>query len=142
MLFRSEKRMEGYADLDCRIRERLPEASKYYWENERYMIVPAAKCRELMEEGRTLHHCVGRDDHYMKKMAEGRSWILFLRKKEAPDRPYYTIEVDMQRDEIIQWYSAFDRRPDAVEIKKVLNTFRRNIERKSAAIRIQVPAAV
>ncbi len=137
-----EKRMEGYADLDCRIRERLPEASKYYWENERYMIVPAAKCRELMEEGRTLHHCVGRDDHYMKKMAEGRSWILFLRKKEAPDRPYYTIEVDMQRDEIIQWYSAFDRRPDAVEIKKVLNTFRRNIERKSAAIRIQVPAAV
>ena len=137
-----ERRLEGYADLDRRIRERLPEAARYYWENEKYMIVPAAKCEELMNEGRTLHHCVGRDDHYMTKMAEGRSWILFLRKKEALDCPYYTVEINMQNDEIIQWYSAFDRQPDAVEIKMVLKMFKQNVARKRKKERIPVSVAV
>ena len=27
------------------------------------MIVPAAKCEELMKEGRALHHCVGAGRH-------------------------------------------------------------------------------
>lgn len=137
-----ERRLEGYADLDRRIRERLPEAARYYWENEKYMIVPAAKCEELMNEGRTLHHCVGRDDHYMTKMAEGRSWILFLRKKEALDCPYYTVEINMQNDEIIQWYSAFDRQPDAVEIKKILKMFKQNVARKRKKERIPGSVAV
>lgn len=139
---KDEKRLEAYAGLDRRIRERLPEAARYCWENEKYMIIPAAKCEELMVEGRTLHHCVGRDDHYMKKMAEGSSWILFLRKKDDLNRPYYTIEIDMQNDEIIQWYSEFDRKPDAVEVKKLLNKFKRNIERKRREVRIQVRTAV
>lgn len=139
---KEEKRLEGYVDLDRRIRERLPEAARYCWENEKYMIIPAAKCEELMVEGRTLHHCVGRDDHYMKKMAEGSSWILFLRKKDDLNRPYYTIEIDMQNDEIIQWYSKFDRKPEAVEVKKLLNTFKHNIERKRREAQIQVRAAV
>lgn len=139
---KDEKRLEAYADLDRRIGDHLPEAARYYWENEEYMIIPAAKCEELMVEGRTLHHCVGRDDHYMKKMAEGSSWILFLRKKDDLNRPYYTIEIDMQNDEIIQWYSKFDRKPEAVEVKKLLNTFKHNIERKRREAQIQVRAAV
>ena len=31
------------------------------------MIVPAAKCEELMKEGRALHHCVGAGDTYMAR---------------------------------------------------------------------------
>ena len=105
------------------------------------MIVPAAKCKELMTEGRTLHHCVGMNDRYMNKMAAGESWILFLRKREALDTPYYTIEIDMGNDEILQWYSEYDRKPDADRIRKILNLFRRSLEkRKRVRVPVWVPA--
>lgn len=125
-----EKRLKEYADLDRQIMERIPEIRRYFWENEKYLIVPAAKCEELMIEGRTLHHCVGRGDAYMKKMANGISWILFLRKKEEPEKPYYTIEISLLDDGIIQFYSEFDRQPDKKTVSKLLETYQRNVRKK------------
>ena len=92
-----------------------------------------------MDEGRSLHHCVGRNDTYMKKMADGISWILFLRKKENLDRPYYTIEISLKDDHIIQFYSEYDRQPDKGIITDVLNRYKSSIRKKK--IKIQVPAA-
>ena len=137
---KDEKRLQGYREMDQQIKERLPEAARYFWEDEKYMIIPAGKCEELINEGRTLHHCVGRDDHYMKKMAEGTSWILFLRKKEDLETPYYTLEIDMQQDRILQYYSEFDRQPDKAIITKVLDKFRKGIRRQQNRIRTQVAA--
>lgn len=133
-----KKRLEQYADLDKQIAGRIPEMKRYFWENEKYMIVPAAKCEELMIEGRLLHHCVGRNDNYMQKMADGTSWILFLRRKEEPEKPYYTIEVDMMSDEIIQFYSEFDRQPDKKKIQKLLETFQRNVQKKRSKEKMRV----
>ncbi len=135
------ERLKGYAKLDKQIRERLPEAARYFWENDEYMIVPAGTCEELMTEGRTLHHCVGKDDHYMKKMAAGTSWILFLRKKEDPGKAYYTVEIDMKDDRVMQYYSEFDRQPDREIIRKVLDKFKRSIKRGRQQARIQAPVA-
>ena len=137
---KDEKRLQGYRKLDQQIKNRLPEAARYFWEDEEYMIIPTGKCEELMSEGRKLHHCVGRDDHYMRKMAAGTSWILFLRKKEEPETPYYTLEIDMQQDRILQYYSEFDRQPDKVIITKVLDKFRKSIKRQQDRIRTQVAA--
>ena len=96
------------------------------------MIVPAAKCEELMREGRALHHCVGANDTYMKRMAAGTSWILFLRRKEDPEEPYYTIEISMKDDGILQWYSEYDRKPEGGKIEKVLKKFKESVKHKRA----------
>lgn len=126
---RRMKEKEKYAHLDAQIRERLPDVRRYFWEDDTYMIVPAGRCEELVEEGRALHHCVGANDFYMRAMAEGQSWILFLRKKSELDKPYYTIEIDMYTDEIKQYYSAYDRQPDKEVIRKVLDKFRRSLRK-------------
>lgn len=137
------ERLKKYADLDQQIQKRLPDVKKYFWEDKKYMIIPAGTCKELMQEGRKLHHCVGRDDHYMKKMAEGKSWILFLRKKENLKQPYYTIEIDMADDEILQYYSEFDRKPDIRAVNRVLNKFKRSVQQDQQKVRIRVqPAAI
>ena len=94
-----------------------------------------------MTECRALHHCVGRDDHYMKKMAAGISWILFLRKKEDLEKAYYTVEIDMKDDRVLQYYSEFDRKPDKEIISKVLDKFKWSIKRERQQMRIQVPVA-
>lgn len=137
---REAKRMEGYAGLDRRIRGRLSDVKKYFWEDDGYIIVPAAKSEELMAEGRALHHCVGASDRYMEKMAEGKSWILFLRKKEAPEKPYYTIEISMEDDRIIQYYSEFDRQPDKETVDRVLAKFKKSLKRDR--IQVRIPVAV
>lgn len=126
---RRMKEKEKNAHLDARIRERLPDVKRYFWEDDTYMIVPAGRCEELVEEGRALHHCVGTNDFYMRAMAEGQSWILFLRKKSELDKPYYTIEIDMYTDEIKQYYSAYDRQPDKEVIRKVLDKYRRSLRK-------------
>ena len=128
-----------FADMDDRIKERLPDMKDYFWEDREYMIIPAGTCKELMDEGRTLHHCVGSSDTYMRKMADGVSWILFLRKKSELKKPYYTIEISLKDDHIIQFYSEYDRQPDKETINDVLNRYKRSIRKKK--IKIQVPAA-
>lgn len=47
------------------------------------------RLEELKVEGETLHHCVGT---YMGKVRRGETMIFFIRKKEEPDKPYYTLE--------------------------------------------------
>lgn len=124
----NEKKLREYRKIDREIRKRIREAAIYYWQDENYMIVPAAKCEELMAEGRTLHHCVGASDTYMKKMAAGRTWILFLREKKEPEIPYYTIEISMADDRILQWYSKYDRKPDRGKIERVLRKFEKSVK--------------
>ena len=76
----------------------------------------------------------------MKKMAAGESWILFLRKKENLEKAYYTVEISMKDDRILQYYSEFDRQPDKTAISKVLEKFKQSVKRRHQA-RITVPIA-
>ncbi len=135
-----DKRLKGYKELDEQIKARLPKVKKYFWEDKEYMIIPAGTCKELMNEGRTLHHCVGSSDTYMRRMAGGISWILFLRRKEELEKPYYTVEISMTDDHIIQFYSEYDRQPDKETITNVLDRFKHSIRQKQ--IRIQAAANI
>lgn len=117
---RKKEEEEKYRKLDARIEKYYPMVTRYEWEDKEYKVIPAVKCEELIHESRQLHHCVGTSSLYMDKMAEGKSWILFLRKKINLEESYYTIEFDMQTKEIKQWYSTFDRQPDKKTISKVL----------------------
>ncbi len=126
---RMAREAKKYRMIDNKIIQHLPEVQKYFWQDDIYMIVPAGRCQELIDEGRALHHCVGASDVYMNKMAAGTSWILFLRKRAEPEKPYYTIEINVKDDRIIQWYSEFDRKPDEKTIKNVLTRFKKQIKK-------------
>lgn len=121
------KKNETYSKLNAQIRENMPGTKRLFFKDREFMIIPAGTCEELVEEGRQLHHCVGASTRYMEKMAEGKSWILFLRKAEDVEKPYYTLEIDLKDDRILQWYSAFDRQPDEKEIRKELAKYARHL---------------
>ncbi len=93
---------------------------KYAYEDAEYVIRPAKDAEEIIMEGRKLHHCVGRDQ-YLKKHNKGESTILFLRKKDSPNKPYYTIEI--QGNKILQWYGLKDKKPDKEIIEPWLNNY-------------------
>ncbi|MBP0973176.1 MAG: PcfJ domain-containing protein [Oscillospiraceae bacterium] len=53
---------------------------------------------DIIREGKILHHCVG---GYAARHANGKLHILFIRKTDAPDVPYYTMELSTE-GEIVQ----------------------------------------
>ena len=46
---------------------------------------------EIIAEGRILQHCVG---GYVRRHARGDTIILFIRHKDKPKIPFFTIEVN------------------------------------------------
>lgn len=62
------------------------------YEDENYLIRLPVDGNEIQQEGLTLHHCVG---GYAYSHESGATTIMFLRKKSEPDKPFYTIEVEI-----------------------------------------------
>lgn len=60
-----------------------------YHRNDYFIKVPETM-ESMFEEGRKLNHCCGR---YVDDVAEGKAFVLFLRRKENPDEPFLSIEV-------------------------------------------------
>lgn len=54
--------------------------------------------QEIIDEGKALHHCVG---GYAQRHAYGKLHIMFIRRADKPDVPFYTVEVDLL-GEIVQ----------------------------------------
>lgn len=85
-----------------------------------YVIRPAKTASEIVEEGRILHHCVG-GDSYLKKHDTGKSYILFLRTVKDKDMPYVTVEIEGTK--IVQWYGAYDKKPNEEMMQAWLDTY-------------------
>ena len=68
------------------------------WEHDGICIRPAETPLELIREGSTLHHCVGR---YSDAHARGRI-ILFVRHTRRPERSWYTLNIDVNSKREIQ----------------------------------------
>ncbi|MEK3955790.1 PcfJ domain-containing protein [Psychrobacillus sp. FSL K6-1464] len=80
---------EILADQYQQLKERLEK--KYRYENSQFEIRPPYSLEEISIEGRRLKHCVS---SYAKSVANGNTTILFARRKESPDKPWITIEVN------------------------------------------------
>lgn len=90
------------------------------YEDGTYIIRPARSAKEIILEGRILHHCVG-GDNYLSGHNEQRSLILMLRFKANPEVPYITVELKGNR--IAQWYGAHDKKPDKEKIQRWLDAY-------------------
>lgn len=68
------------------------------WSHGEFCII-AAKCTaDLVYEGAMLNHCVG---GYTDNVLDGKV-IFFIRRAEAPDVPYMTLNLDIKTDKVIQ----------------------------------------
>lgn len=76
-----------------------------------FCIVLPVSPADLVREGSKLHHCVGKMG-YDKKMADGKTFIAFVRKPEAKDAPFVTVEYDLGSNSVKQCYGTHDTKPE------------------------------
>ncbi len=88
---RAGKIAEAFPDIE-RIYEEIRE--KYEYEGGKYCIVVPERIEDIIHEGRVLGHCLDRSDIYFERIQKRESYIVFLRKVEEPDKPYYTLEIE------------------------------------------------
>ena len=68
-------------------------------------------------------HCVGT---YIDRVIEKRSVILFIRKKEEPDKPFVTMELNPKNYEIVQ-VRAFKNGTPPDNVMEFLKVWKKNI---------------
>lgn len=81
-----------------------------------FCIVIPTSPQDLVYEGNALCHCVGKMG-YDKKMADGRSFIAFLRNPEDVKKPFVTIQYNLKDKRLQQCYGAHDKKPDDAPYK-------------------------
>lgn len=123
-----DKRNKEVTKRFPKIKARYEELSeKYSAAASGYIIRPAKNAVEIVTEGRVLHHCVG-GDWYLAGHNQGKSFILFLRPAEKKDEPYITVEIE--GNEIKQWYGAYDKKPNRKFFDGWLKTYCKELEKR------------
>lgn len=64
--------------------------NKYLYKDDNYSIISPKEADDLVKEGIELHHCV---KSYIDSTCKGKTNILFLRKNNELDKPFFTIEL-------------------------------------------------
>jgi hypothetical protein len=73
--------------------------SRYGFTWEGMILRPPTSMNEIVADGQTLHHCAG-SGSYGKNMAKGKIAVLLVRRADAPDKPYFTME--LKNNKVIQ----------------------------------------
>ena len=79
-----------YAAEAEKFNEALKKIQKYKFEGDNFIAITPTAPQDLAKEGMTLHHCV---KSYIGRVSNGYTNIMFIRKKEDPDTPFYTVEI-------------------------------------------------
>lgn len=106
------------------IKERIEFLQDFVYETDKLFIRVPESGEEIVIEGKCLKHCVG---GYVQRHADGKTNIMFIRKKSAPDTPYFTIEVSNDY-RIVQCHGyrneAVNSKPDEIiEFEKQYKSF-------------------
>jgi hypothetical protein len=123
--------------LNQQIAKRIEELNKkYFFERDGLFIQPAADTLEMIDEGKALNHCVG---VYAREHADGRTVILFVRKADEPDKPYFTVEVRPGYKAVFQVRGKANRPPDET-VTEFIAAFTDERLAKKEKERIRIPA--
>lgn len=120
---------------------------KYTFAKGKYAVVVPDGIKDIIQEGRFLTHCVDTHATYFDRISRRETYILFLRKADAIQIPYYTLEVEPDGT-IRQKRSKFDRQYEDIqeasaflrewqsEVSKRINETDRKLGEESNRLRI------
>ncbi len=77
-----------------KVNKQLPKLQKYEYTLGEYCVVAPKNVLDIVTEGVVLGHCIHTCDYYFSRIQTDETYIFFLRKKNSPDMPWYTLEVE------------------------------------------------
>ncbi|MBD5133489.1 MAG: hypothetical protein HDT38_03300 [Clostridiales bacterium] len=68
--------------------------AKYNYTGKSYVIAAPACVADVIRDGTRLHICTANSDRYWERIERKESYLLFLRRADEPEVPYYTMEIE------------------------------------------------
>lgn len=126
---REAEELKKAAEKDKSVRLKMKKVKKKMtMEIGNYVVRPAMSNTELVREGQQLHHCVG-NGIYRDRILDGTSYILFLRRKDEPEKAYYTLEVEPS-GKVRQAFGIRDSKPDWGVVGPVVKQIGKEVGRR------------
>lgn len=115
-----------------RYKQRAKALEKYKFEYKDLIIFPCSSDAELYNEGEALEHCVY---GYADKYIDGQTALFFIRYKDKPNIPFYTLEFDESNCKIRQnhgWKNELCNEKDkgVIEFEKEWLKFAKQVKEK------------
>lgn len=102
----------------------------YSYAGKKYTVIVPDGIADIMVEGRNLNHCVATSDRYMDRIERKESYVVFLRKTQAPKQSYYTLEIEPDGT-VRQKRTMFDRQhPDIEDANKFLKQWQKEVAKR------------
>lgn len=102
----------------------------YEYTDDLYSIIAPSSIAEILQEGRSLHHCVGDSDIYWDRINRRESYILFLRQAAEPQKAWYTLEVE-PGGTVRQKSAAYNRQGEELpQIEAFLKKWQKELAKK------------
>lgn len=84
------------------VKEKFPEVpeilesiqEKYAYKSGEFAIVVPKRIMDILNEGRALGHCVDTTDRYFERIQNHVTYLVFLRRTEHINSPWYTLEIE------------------------------------------------
>lgn len=99
-LLESKEKDDQYQHLRFKLEK------KYSFAAMGFVIVVPEHVTDLIREGTEMHNCVG---HYIDRVAHGDTCVVYIRKENALDESFGTMEIDKAGKRIIQARGKFNR---------------------------------
>jgi len=102
--------------------------------------VAPSEYKDIVTEGELLRHCV-HTGSYIEDMVKGEGYVMFVRKADEPNQPYYTAEIV---DGVIQQCRGRKNADTPEDVKEFVSHWQNRLKKKNASnIKIlPAPAAI
>lgn len=116
---------QNYPDVDAICRSIT---DKYSYQGKEFCIVAPEKIEDIIMEGRKLSHCLDKQDKYFDRIQRHESYIVFLRRMEEPQKPYYTLEIEPNGTARQKRTMGDNQNDDYEEAKAFISEWQKNIQ--------------
>lgn len=90
---------------------------KFSYTGKEYLIAVPTTVEEIIQEGRYLKHCIASSERYWDRIEQGETYLLFLRKVDSPNTPYYTMEVE-PNGTVRQLRTFYDNQNEDIDVAR------------------------
>jgi len=111
-----------------RANEELKVREKLETEIGNYDFILPRNIGDIVQEGKQMHNCVGT---YVERHKSGKTTIIFIRRKEAPEKSLCTMEY--RGGDIVQLRAKYNQEPTK-EVVKVANEWLKWVKQKRKAV--------
>lgn len=108
--------------------KRLNQIKNYDKEIDEFVFLVPKDLQEIVDKGNELRHCVGNQD-YLDRHANGQTTIVFIRQKDKPNAPCFTMEYANQR--VVQIQGKRNREEVPTNISQAVGKWERHIKKIS-----------